>query len=221
MYTSRARSRSLMADNGVSCSMSRSGNFWDNAAMESFGLFTENRAHRAEGLPHRGNQARADVFDYIELFYNPQRRHSTIGYVSPMEFERICSPRAKDDVHQTGSSSDGIPASSGMCVSRVSLHKTSGGIRGSASRLTHALLRYHDAPTGRSAIFRADVVGMIGEHAHELDRLGRRPVRRSSFEGGGTVRKKRFEPSSPLLIGLKHLLKTGLYLHLDRGGTRP
>ncbi len=37
------------------------------------------------------NQARADVFDYIELFYNPQRRHSTIGYLSPMEFERIAA----------------------------------------------------------------------------------------------------------------------------------
>jgi putative transposase len=79
-----------MADNGVACSMSRSGNVWDNAAMESFfsSLKTERTARKAH---HTRNQARADVFDYIELFYNPQRRHSTIGYLSPMEFERIAA----------------------------------------------------------------------------------------------------------------------------------
>jgi putative transposase len=76
----------LMADNGVVCSMSRSGNVWDNAAMESFfsSLKTERTARK---LYRTRNEARADVFDYIERFYNPKRRHSTIGYLSPMEFE--------------------------------------------------------------------------------------------------------------------------------------
>jgi transposase InsO family protein len=37
------------------------------------------------------DEAKADVFDYIERFYNPKRRHSTIGYLSPIEFERFCS----------------------------------------------------------------------------------------------------------------------------------
>lgn len=37
------------------------------------------------------NQARADVFDYIERFYNPTRRHSTLGYLSPMEFEKLAN----------------------------------------------------------------------------------------------------------------------------------
>ena len=77
----------LMADHGVICSMSRSGNVWDNAAMESFfsSLKTERTARK---IYRTRDQARADVFDYIERFYNPQRRHSTLGYVSPMEFER-------------------------------------------------------------------------------------------------------------------------------------
>jgi putative transposase len=85
-YTSEPFQK-LMADNGVSCSLSRSGNVWDNAAMESFfsSLKTERTARK---LYRTRDQARADVFDYIERFYNPQRRHSTIGYLSPMQFER-------------------------------------------------------------------------------------------------------------------------------------
>ena len=67
--------------------MSRSGNVWDNAAMESFfsSLKTERTARK---LYRTRDQAKADVFDYIERFYNTKRRHSTIGYLSPMEFER-------------------------------------------------------------------------------------------------------------------------------------
>ena len=67
--------------------MSRSGNVWDNAAMESFfsSLKTERTVRK---LYRTRNQARAAVFDYIERFYNSRRRHSTIGYLSPMEFER-------------------------------------------------------------------------------------------------------------------------------------
>ena len=78
----------LLADHGVTCSMSRSGNVWDNAAMESF--FSSLKTERTARKVYRTrDQARADVFDYIERFYNPRRRHSTIGYLSPMEFERI------------------------------------------------------------------------------------------------------------------------------------
>ena len=80
----------LMADNGVTCSMSRSGNVWDNAVMESF--FSSLKTERVARKVYRTrDQARADVFDYVERFYNPTRRHSTIGYVSPMEFERIAA----------------------------------------------------------------------------------------------------------------------------------
>jgi len=77
----------LMEDSGIICSMSRSGNVWDNAAMESF--FSSLKTERIERKTYRTrNEARADVFDYIERFYNSIRRHSTIGYVSPVEFER-------------------------------------------------------------------------------------------------------------------------------------
>jgi len=85
-YTSEQFQR-LMADNGVDCSMSRSGNVWDNAAMESF--FSSLKIERINRKVYRTRDAaRADVFDYIERFYNTVRRHSTIGYISPVEFER-------------------------------------------------------------------------------------------------------------------------------------
>jgi putative transposase len=85
-YTSEQFS-SLMADYGVTCSMSRSGNVWDNAAMESF--FSSLKTERTARKTYRTrSQAKADIFDYIERFYNPIRRHSTLGYISPIEFER-------------------------------------------------------------------------------------------------------------------------------------
>ena len=85
-YTSEAFQR-LMAEHGVTCSLSRSGDVWDNAAMESF--FSSLKVERvARKIYRTRDQARADVFDYIERFYNPRRRHSTIGYISPMDFEQ-------------------------------------------------------------------------------------------------------------------------------------
>lgn len=66
--------------------MSRSGNVWDNAAMESFvsSLKTERCARK---VYQTRDDAKADVFDYIERFYNPRRRQSTLGYLSPVEFD--------------------------------------------------------------------------------------------------------------------------------------
>ena len=84
-YTSEQCQR-LLAEHGVMCSLSRSGNVWDNAAMESF--FSSLKTERTADKTYRSrDQARADVFDYIERFYNPRRRHSTLGYVSPVDFE--------------------------------------------------------------------------------------------------------------------------------------
>jgi putative transposase len=84
-YTSEQFQR-LMADHGVICSMSRAGNVWDNAAMESF--FSSLKTERTDRKTYRTrDEARSDVFDYIERFYNPKRRHSTLGYLSPIEFE--------------------------------------------------------------------------------------------------------------------------------------
>ena len=85
-YTSEQFQR-LMADNGVTCSMSRSANVWDNAAMDNF--FSSLKTERiARKTCRTRNQARQDVFDYIERSYNPTRRHSTLGYLSPMDFEK-------------------------------------------------------------------------------------------------------------------------------------
>ncbi|WP_420006256.1 IS3 family transposase [Arenibacterium sp. LLYu02] len=83
-YTSEQFQR-LLADNGITCSMSRAGNVWDNSAMESFSSLKTERTARK--VYRTRNEARADVFDYIERFYNPRRRHSKLGYISPMEFE--------------------------------------------------------------------------------------------------------------------------------------
>ncbi|NOT70791.1 MAG: IS3 family transposase [Hyphomicrobium sp.] len=84
-YTSE-QCQSLMTEQGVTCSLSRSGNVWDNAAMESFfsTLKTERTACK---IYQSRDAARADVFDYFERFYNLRRRHSTLGYISPVDFE--------------------------------------------------------------------------------------------------------------------------------------
>jgi len=84
-YTSEQFQR-LLGELGVTCSMSRSGNVWDNSAMESF--FSTLKTERTARKTYRTrSDAKADVFDYIERFYNTRRQHSTIGYVSPAQFE--------------------------------------------------------------------------------------------------------------------------------------
>lgn len=73
---------------GMICSMSRKGDCWDNAPMESFfhTLKTELVHHR--DYRTRG-EAKADIFDYIEVFYNRNRRHSALGFCTPEEYEMI------------------------------------------------------------------------------------------------------------------------------------
>ena len=85
-YTSEDFQR-LLAAQGIACSMSRRGDCWDNAAIESFfSTLKRERVNRRRYATR--DEARADVFDYIERFYNPRRRHSTLGLLSPDEFER-------------------------------------------------------------------------------------------------------------------------------------
>jgi putative transposase len=68
--------------------MSRRGNCWDNAAMESF--FSTLKTERLGRRQYRTrDELRADVSDYIERFHNPKRRHSTLGYISPVQFENL------------------------------------------------------------------------------------------------------------------------------------
>ena len=77
----------LLADHGIECSMSRTGECHDNAVTESF--FSRMKDERVSRRRYRTrDEARADIFDYIERFYNPKRRHSTLGGLSPVEYEK-------------------------------------------------------------------------------------------------------------------------------------
>jgi len=72
---------------GFKPSMSRRGNCWDNAVAESFfGSLKKERVRKK--IYQTMDEARNDLFDYIEMFYNPRRRHSYLGGVSPEAFER-------------------------------------------------------------------------------------------------------------------------------------
>jgi putative transposase len=88
-YRSHAYKRMLLRK-GCVISMSRPGNCWDNAAMESFFSRFKVELIHAEGFDTIG-QAQSAIFEYIEIFYNKKRRHSAIGYISPFEFEKLCA----------------------------------------------------------------------------------------------------------------------------------
>jgi putative transposase len=78
--------RDELAKHGIKCSMSGSGNCYDNAAMESF--FASLKRERINRVRYRTrDQARADIFDYIEVFYNRKRRHGYLGNISPDDYE--------------------------------------------------------------------------------------------------------------------------------------
>ena len=71
---------------GMVCSMGRKGDCYDNAVVESFlGSLKAERVHRQQYRTR--DQARRDIFAYIEFFYNRRRLHSSLGYLSPAQFE--------------------------------------------------------------------------------------------------------------------------------------
>lgn len=80
------RYQQVLQDNRIQCSMSRKGNCWDNAAMESFFGRLKVELIYAENY-QTIKEAQAGIFEYIELFYNRVRRHSALGYKSPIAFE--------------------------------------------------------------------------------------------------------------------------------------
>jgi len=81
-----AEYQQLLKDHGMQVSMSRKGDCWDNAPMESFfhTLKTELTHHKQY---QTREEAKRDIFEYIEVFYNRERLHSSLGYQSPLEFE--------------------------------------------------------------------------------------------------------------------------------------
>jgi putative transposase len=79
--------RRRLSEERIECSMSRRGNCWDNAPMESFFASLKKELVHHEDYATR-EQARSSIFEYIEAFYNRVRRHSSLGYVAPAEYER-------------------------------------------------------------------------------------------------------------------------------------
>ncbi len=77
--------QAVLEANGITCSMSRRGNCYDNAVMESF--FSSVKSELRARFDSCG-EAKMELFDYIEVFYNQRRRHSTLGQISPAAFER-------------------------------------------------------------------------------------------------------------------------------------
>ena len=78
--------RDELAKHGIECSMTGGGHCYDNAVAESFfGLLKRERVNRTRYRTR--DEARADVFDYIEVFYNRKRRHGYLGKISPVDFE--------------------------------------------------------------------------------------------------------------------------------------
>jgi putative transposase len=76
----------VLDEYGLIPSMSRTGNCWDNACVESFfGTLKRERVYQRRYVTRE--EARQDIFEYMEVFYNRQRRHSTLGYDSPVEYE--------------------------------------------------------------------------------------------------------------------------------------
>ena len=82
-----------LAARGITCSMSRRGNCYDNAVMEAF--FSSVKSELADRFDSCG-EAKMELFDYIEVFYNQRRRHATLGQISPAAFERRAAARAVD-----------------------------------------------------------------------------------------------------------------------------
>ena len=83
--------RRRLSEERITCSMSRRGNCWDNAPMESFFASLKKELVHDEDYATR-EQAKASIFEYIEAFYNRVRRHSALGYVAPDEYERTHNP---------------------------------------------------------------------------------------------------------------------------------
>ena len=82
----------LLAEKGITCSMSGVAQCWDNAPVESFFASLKRELVHHERYTTR-EDAKASIFEYVEAFYNRVRQHSSLGYLSPEEFERTLNPK--------------------------------------------------------------------------------------------------------------------------------
>lgn len=95
-YTAQAY-QAYLQRYGLQSSMSRKGNCWDNAAMESFfGTLKDECVRETFYLSHE--EARSALFTYREAYYNRVRRHSTLGYMSPLQYEKTEDQRTLQNV---------------------------------------------------------------------------------------------------------------------------
>jgi len=98
-YASQAF-QDLLREHQITCSMSRRANCWDNAMMESFFATLKKERVHLETYATR-EAARRSVFEYIEMFYNPRRRHSALGYLSPDQYERAAETRGRKNTKKS------------------------------------------------------------------------------------------------------------------------
>ncbi len=92
-YASKAF-RKLLKTHGIKGSMNRKGDCWDNAVVESFfGSLKQERVHWRHY--QSGHEAQQDILNYISVFYNNHRLHSTLGYVSPRQYEELLTETQK------------------------------------------------------------------------------------------------------------------------------
>lgn len=93
MLLQTSNGRAVLKAHGIEASMSRTGNCHDNAVAESFVATLKRELVAGEAFVDHA-QARRAIFEWIEVFYNRQRRHSTLGCVSPAQFELQYAARA-------------------------------------------------------------------------------------------------------------------------------
>ncbi|HBG26068.1 MAG TPA: hypothetical protein DDX75_03115 [Phycisphaerales bacterium] len=84
----------MLKANGIICSMSRKGDCWDNACMESFFGSLKSEWIRDKKYINF-EEAKKDIFKYVGVFYNRRRRHASLGYISPAEYEEISEKERK------------------------------------------------------------------------------------------------------------------------------
>ena len=117
--------QTILTTHGITCSMSRRGNCYDNAVMEA--LFSSVKAELRERFDCR-DEAKRELFTYIEVFYNQRRRHSTIGYRSPAAYERQARSRSAIDSTVVMSRSESCSSTSTCSITGGAGHSTIGDV---------------------------------------------------------------------------------------------
>jgi putative transposase len=117
--------QTILTTHGITCSMSRRGNCYDNAVMEA--LFSSVKAELRERFDSR-DEAKRELFTYLEVFYNQRRRHSTIGYRSPAAYERQARSRSAIDSTEAMRNSESCSSITTRSITGGAEHSTMGDV---------------------------------------------------------------------------------------------